>query len=159
MTNQKILVTGMSGQIGGIIRSHLGDTCELSGLPHQWKFCARTCPRGSGFRELRKKPRGSCSSRECFDSQASRFAAEAAPTPEALRFKTGFSRFLLAALPRSIQQIGYCISIAVLNAGRAAMRSTYAFKCTMSSETQPSRLLMKQAWPNIMSAAEKSPIK
>ena len=54
MTNQKILVTGMSGQIGGIIRSHLGDTCELSGLPHQWKFCARTCPRGSGFRELRR---------------------------------------------------------------------------------------------------------
>ena len=32
MANQKILVTGMSGQIGGIIRSHLGDTYELSGI-------------------------------------------------------------------------------------------------------------------------------
>ena len=32
MAGQKILVTGMSGQIGGIIRSHLDDRYELSGI-------------------------------------------------------------------------------------------------------------------------------
>ena len=72
---------------------------------------------------------------------------------EIIRIENRASQFLYK------ESDSYCISIASLKDTRLEILSTYSFKLDISSVTQPSLLLIKHEWPNIMSAAENSPIK